>query len=238
MRLPVLTRRLIGRLLPGLLIAGACRAHPAHLAISLVEGYADAREVQERGGQLIGQPVESADEMFGSRHDTLHDPESARRLLVYPEHKARKGETFYMVDVDPSGRITNLLKVKFNIEGVTDLHQNKEIRAAVAGKSRGEVETSTRLTKPLRVLRSEENGKTICVHKPQGLIPKTYTDYCLLWYDARTGRCVDNAMLGVIAGFATDRLEAAEGNDDGVPTSQPRSLPAATPIRSDTEARR
>lgn len=226
-RLPALTRRLIGRLLPVALVAGGCRAHPAHLAISLVEGYADAREVQERGGQLVGQPFESADTMFGPRHDTLHDPETTRRLLVYPEHKGREGETFFMVDVGPSGRIVNLLKVKFNIEGVTDLHQNKEIRAAAAGRSRSHVETSTRLGQPLLVLRSEENGQTICVYKPQGLIPKTYTDYCLAWYDGRTGRCTDNAMLGVIAGFATDRLEAAHQQEDGIPASQPSSMPAS-----------
>ena len=143
-----------------------------------------------------------------------------------------------MVDVGPSGRIVNLLKVKFNIEGVTDLHQNKEVRAAVAGRSRSHVETSTRLGQPLLVLRSEENGQTLCVYKPPGLIPKTYTDYCLLWYDARTGRCTDNAMLGVVAGFATDRLETVHQDEDGIPASQPSSMPASGPVRSDSEVRR
>jgi hypothetical protein len=237
MRLRFIPIRGASHLLVVVLLVAGCRAHPGQLAISVVEGYIDARDVQQRGQELIGRPLETADGMFGRRHDTLHDLETGHTMLVFTERGRKESETYYLVDVCRNGQIGNLLKVKYNIEGVTDLHQNREIRNRVLGKSRAAAEADARLGPALRVVKSEENGQTICVYRPQGLLPKTYTDYCLLWYDRRNGVCVDNAMLGVIAGFLTDKLDAAH-EEDYCPPAAPSSQPTSEPVKTGIATRK
>jgi hypothetical protein len=216
-------------------LALACRAHPGQLAISLVEGYVDAHDIQERGPQLVGQPAATANAMLAPRVDTLDDLRTGHSLLVFLEPGRTVGETYFLVEVDRDDTIRNLLKVRFNIEGVTDLHENKEVRSAILGKRRPDAEAAGHLGAALRVLRSRENGHTIGLYKSRGLVPHTYVDYCAVWYDRRTGVCIDNAMLGVIAAFTTDRLEAPTGSSSQPAATQPsaREGTATEPAEKD-----
>ena len=86
-----------------------------------------------------------------------------------------------------------------------------------------EAEVDAKLGKAVRVFKSEENGHTVCFYAPKGLIPKTYPAYSVLWYHRRLKVCTDNAMLGVIAGFTTDKLNEIDEGSAGAPSSQTAS---------------
>ena len=54
----------------------ACSSNPATMSFALIGQMVDAAELKKFEPELIGQPPEAADKVFGRRFDTLGDVDS------------------------------------------------------------------------------------------------------------------------------------------------------------------
>ena len=114
-----------------------CRAHPGSLAMMVVGDAVHNADVGRRQEELAGQGTAAADEMFGSRVETLIDTRKANReLLVYPVKGDLLGASRFVAEVS-DGKITALTRTKQNIDGVEDAIKTAGLRKKLSGKKPG-----------------------------------------------------------------------------------------------------
>jgi hypothetical protein len=136
--------------------------------------------------------------MFGQRHDTLIARGSGGRWLVYPEPGEKLAESYWVVEVDPTGVIVNLLKVKRNIDGLEDVEKIHELNKKIVGADRAECERVSGLSSPLYHLFSTATGYDAYFYDARNITHTRGERYYILCFDP-DGLCWEVRMVGVTA---------------------------------------
>jgi hypothetical protein len=91
-------------------------------------------DVERRAEKLIGKDVRAADQMFGSRQQTLEDTNRAgREMIAYPVKGDVMGSSRYVVEASKSTVIA-LTKTKQNIDGMEDVIKHTALSAKLVGQ--------------------------------------------------------------------------------------------------------
>ncbi len=162
-------------------------------------------DVKKRQEKLYGEPVASADAMFGEREETLvYADDPGRELITYPVKGDLLDEQNWVVE-SRDGQLVALSRVKRNIDGVEDVVKSAAIKSKVIGKSPDACRLDAELKEPLATLHSRDTGQIMRVYDVRNWTNTRGARYCVLRFD-QEDRCKDIRLLGVSASTVKDPL--------------------------------
>lgn len=188
----------IALLMTACLCACGCRLHPISLAVSLVGEAVDDRDVRKRKPLLLNKNSQAADQMFGTRHDTLVDDATGVKWLIYRQPGERFSESFYVVETTPNEHITGLFKCKRNTDGLEDVRKTKIFADSVYGKTPAECENDAPLGELVLAMHSESNGAAARFYRVRDLMHTGGEHYCVLVF-SHHNLCEEVRFIGVTA---------------------------------------
>ena len=185
------------------ILVGGCRAHPVSLAMMLIGDAVSDVDVDDRAERLVGKEVTAADQMFGSRQETLEDTNRAgRQMIVYPVKGDVMGSSRYVVEASKS-TVTALTKTKQDIDGAEDLIRGVNLRGKLIGQGPAACQTRGDLGRPVLVLRDRADGTLVRVYDVRNITNLRGARYCVLRFDA-ADRCEQVNLVGVSASTKHD----------------------------------
>ena len=180
-----------------------CRAHPVSLAMMLVGEAVNDADIEDRAEKLVGREVSAADQMFGSRQETLEDTNRAgREMIVYPVKGDVVGSSRYVVEASRS-TVVALTKTKQNIDGMEDVIKQTALRAKLVGKNPRACSQDGDLGRPILVLRNRDTGNLVRCYDVSNFTNLRGARYCVLRFDAND-RCAQVRLVGVSASTKSD----------------------------------
>ena len=186
-------------------IAGGCRAHPVSLATLIAGDAINDADVKDRRSKLMGQNEAAADNMFGTRLETLIDVERPNvSVIFYPVKNDLFKKSRYIVELE-DGVIVVFAKTKQNIDGIEDLIHDANLERKLIGKTPTQCSQDGDLGEPLRTLRSREKGQLLRVYDIRHWSDFLGARYCVLRFDS-SDRCEDVTLIGVSASTRKDPL--------------------------------
>lgn len=197
----------VGLLLGGvcMLSSSGCRLHPVSLASMAIGDVIIDADVKKHQEKLYGEPVASADEMFGERQETLvYADDPGRELITYLVKGDLLDDQSWVVEAR-DGRLVALSRVKRNIDGVEDVVKAAAIKSKVMGKSPADCSRDAELKEPLATLRSRDTGEVMRVYDVRNWTNTRGARYCVLRFDQEE-RCRDIRLVGVSASTLKDPL--------------------------------
>ncbi len=179
-------------------LASGCRAHPVSLGMMLIGDAINDSDVKDRAGELLGNKVDAADQMFGERLETFDD---TRRLhhevVVYPVKGDLLGSSRYVVEVR-NARIISLSKSKHNIDGIEDVVKGAALGATLVGKNPEACARDGDLGPPILVLRHRGSGNLVRCYDVRNITNSRGARNCVLRFDAND-LCTEVKYIGVSA---------------------------------------
>ena len=192
-------------------IAGGCRAHPGSLATLIVGNAINDADVKDRRSKLLGKDETAADDMFGTRLETLVDVERPGvSIIFYPVKLDLFKKSRYVVELE-NDVIVVLAKTKQNIDGIEDLIHDANLERKLIGKTPAQCSQEEDLGQPLRTLRSREKNQILRIYDIGHWSDFLGARYCLLRFDAGD-RCEDVTLMGVSASTKKDPIRRPEAD--------------------------
>ncbi len=179
-------------------ILTGCRALPASIGMTLIGDAVSHADVKNRYEKLSGKGPEAADEMFGSRLETLVDTRRPEReVMLYNVKGDVLGSSRYVVEVS-DGAIIAVSKKTKNKDGVEDVVRQSGLKGKLIGKNPRECESEGELGKALLVLRSHETGTLVRIYDAANWTHFGGARYCILRFDD-VDLCEDINLVGLDA---------------------------------------
>ena len=191
---------------------GGCRAHPASL-VTLIAGDAiNDADVKDRRSKLMGQGEAAADDMFGSRLETLVDVERPEvRIIFYPVQHDLFKKSRYIVELE-DGVIIVFAKIKQDIDGIEDLIHDAHLEKKLIGKTPSQCSKDGHLGEALRTLKSIEKEQILRVYDIRHWSDFMGARYCILRF-GHNNLCQEVSLMGVSASTKKDPIRRAEAKD-------------------------
>lgn len=159
-------------------------------AINVIGGVVDSADVKDKEKDLLGKSPSAADEMLGSRIDTMRQQGGSRVWAIYDVAGLTNplGKDNYVVEIT-GGKIHSLSRVETTPDAKTDLPRVALLEKKVKGKSPAECQKELEQP-PIVTVRSERTGQLRQLY--DGRIIKIFKKpyYCILKYD-KSDLCED-----------------------------------------------
>jgi hypothetical protein len=182
------------------LLQGGCSANPIRLAFTMIGSVVDDAELKKLEPELIGQPPEKADAVFGRRFDTLTKVDKSEKILVYLAGQYA-ASTRYVVEVCED-KITAVFKTEENLAGAVDAIRVDVLKAKIIGKTTKEIAGEVDLRDPELTVHSSRRRGLVRIYSAKERLHFGNARYCVLDFD-RSDRCRDVRLVGVMASITS-----------------------------------
>jgi hypothetical protein len=186
--------------------SGCITATVALTAMVIAKGANDV-DTKSREAQLVGKLPSAADEMFGSRGETLADTRQAgRQLLLYPLKDDPTGNALYAVEIAES-KITAVSKGQRKTPEAEQAIKELRLRELLIGKDEDTCWLELDLGAPVAVLRSVETKQTVEIYDARKRRDLKGARYCVLRF-GEGGRC---ELVNLIGLHTSTKKDPAKG---------------------------